>query len=43
LTDGVVYVQKFDELLNVLIDPKMKNKQIVIITAQARFYRFWLI
>ena len=37
LTDGVVDVQKFDELLNVLIDPKMKNKQIVIDNGASSF------
>ncbi len=37
LADGVVDVQKFDELLNVLIDPKMKNKQIVIDNGASSF------
>lgn len=35
--DNVVDVKKFDELLNILIDPKMKNNQIVIDNGASSF------
>lgn len=37
LSGNVINVQKFDELLNVLIDPKMQNKQVVIDSGASSF------